>query len=149
MVTETTDSKTAIKKLQQKSSVVYLLVSLAITILSNVIIFILNSKTGLLRATGVMWLPSMLFATNYIIHWILLKVSEKRPQKFITTFMAITTFKLFGYLSVIVTYILVAGKQHAMGFALTFIALYLVYTATEVISILNYLRRYDSLKARQ
>lgn len=74
------------------------------------------------------------------IHYLLLKAAEKDPRRFVGAYLGLTAAKLFGYLIVIVAYALVK-KQAALGFTLQFLALYLLYTAFEVVVLLKHFKR--------
>ena len=80
------------------------------------------------------YLLSYYFAFTYIIVGILLKSAVKAPQKFINTFLIITTFKLLINAMIAVIFAF-TNRPEAKGFLIFFLAYYLFYTAFEVIVI--------------
>jgi len=87
-------------------------------------------------------LPLWLFfiGTTFLIHYILVTVSEKDPKRFVGYFMGLTAVKLFGYLIIITVYALIK-KEAALGFTLWFLVLYLLYSGFEVVMLLKYLKK--------
>jgi len=73
-------------------------------------------------------------------HYVLIKAGQSRITKFSTSFMGITSFKLFLYLIFIVAYLLI-DKSNALVFVLTFFALYLLFTAFETSALLKDLNK--------
>jgi len=71
------------------------------------------------------------FCATGIVHYILLRISFKRPNRFINYFMLLTFGKLLFYLTIILIYALVK-RDDAVAFILSFAALYLFFTAFEV-----------------
>lgn len=71
------------------------------------------------------------FSATGIIHYILLKVSQKRTSGFINYFMLLTFGKLIFFLSIILAYALVF-RDDAIQFIVTFFLLYVFYTAFEI-----------------
>lgn len=78
--------------------------------------------------------------TTFLIHSVLVRVSEKDPKRFVGYFMGITAIKLFGYLIIITVYALLK-KEAALGFTLWFLSLYLLYSGFEVVMLLKYLKK--------
>ncbi|MCW3103416.1 MAG: hypothetical protein JWO09_1856 [Bacteroidetes bacterium] len=78
--------------------------------------------------------------TTFLIHYVLVKVSEKDPKRFVGYFMGLTAIKLFGYLIIITVYALIK-KEAALGFTLWFLVLYLLYSGFEVVMLLKYLKK--------
>jgi ABC-type Fe3+-siderophore transport system permease subunit len=76
------------------------------------------------------------YIINFLMYRFLLKEMEKRPEKFINAFMAVTTTKLVLYMSVMIVYALVF-KEDAKQFITVFFILYVVYTSIEVVSLLR------------
>ncbi|MEI7595365.1 MAG: hypothetical protein WCK02_06425 [Bacteroidota bacterium] len=83
------------------------------------------------------YLLSYYFAFTYIILGILFKSAVKSPQKFVNTFMIITTCKLLinGMIAVIFAF---TNRPEAKGFLVFFLAYYLLYTGFEVLAITAY-----------
>lgn len=86
--------------------------------------------------------PLWLFfvVSTAFIHYILVKVSEKDPKRFVGYFMGITAIKLFGYLIIIVIYALLK-REAALGFTLWFLVLYLLYSGFEVVMLLKHFKK--------
>jgi L-asparagine transporter-like permease len=76
------------------------------------------------------------YIVNLLMYRFLLKEMEKRPEKFINAFMAITTIKLFLYMIVMVVYAMIF-KEDAKQFITVFFILYVVFTSIEVVSLLR------------
>lgn len=71
------------------------------------------------------------FATTLVVHYILLKVSEKKTSGFINFFMLLTFGKLLFFLSIILAYALL-NRADAIPFIIAFFILYVCFTAFEV-----------------
>ncbi|MCK5776320.1 MAG: hypothetical protein KAH25_09090, partial [Bacteroidales bacterium] len=65
--------------------------------------------------------------------------TEGRPQKFIFTFMLMTTIKLLMYLAIILIYALF-NKEDALGFIGAFFLNYFIFTIFEIVEIMKYLK---------
>jgi len=76
-------------------------------------------------------------SVTLVVHYVLLKASEKRFSKFTTYFMLATFLKLMLYIAVLIIYVLL-NRFDAIPFIITFFILYVFYTVFEVISILSY-----------
>ncbi|MBN2175164.1 MAG: hypothetical protein JW731_13600 [Bacteroidales bacterium] len=76
-------------------------------------------------------------SVTIIVHYILLKVSEKRTNSFINYFMLLTFGKLIFFLSIIITYSLIY-RSDAIPFIITFFILYVFYTVFEVVLSLSH-----------
>lgn len=74
------------------------------------------------------------------IHAIMLKAGRKRPQIFVTYFMGTVSVKLFISLTGLAAY-LFFHRDETIPFALSFLGLYLVYTAVEIIEVLQVLKK--------
>jgi hypothetical protein len=85
-----------------------------------------------------LWLFFIL--TTALIHYVLVKVDEKDPKRFVGAFMGITAIKLFGYLIIITVYGFLK-KEAALGFTLWFLTLYLLYSGFEVVMLMKHLRK--------
>jgi len=102
---------------------------------------------GLLYAN---WMPQTLNAYHFlmmigfmilvtsIVHIILIKVSEGKPQKFIRVFMVATMLKLILYFVFILTMAFLYRDQ-AAGLLICFLILYLFYTTLEVYFLIKHL----------
>lgn len=71
------------------------------------------------------------FAATLMVHYILLKVSEKKTSGFINFFMLVTFGKLLFFLSIILAYALL-NRDDAVPFIIAFFLLYIFFTAFEV-----------------
>ncbi|MBA3970801.1 MAG: hypothetical protein H0X46_01405 [Bacteroidetes bacterium] len=78
--------------------------------------------------------------STFLIHYILVKVSEKDPKRFVGYYMGITAMKLFGYLIIIVIYALLK-REAALGFTLQFLTLYLLYSGFEVVMLMKHFKK--------
>ncbi len=80
----------------------------------------------------------LLFFTviSVLTHYILIKSGKSRIAKFSTSFMGITSLKLFLYLIFIIVYLLI-DKTNALVFVLTFFIIYLLFTIFETSSLLK------------
>lgn len=92
--------------------------------------------------------PLLLFyfvILTYIIHIVLLKASEMRPQKFVNKYLLLTTVKLLINI-VIITVYLFLNREKAVPFLIVFLIHYLVYTFFEVAFFSEYLRKSSNKK---
>jgi len=80
------------------------------------------------------------FVITLVVHYILMKASEKRMSRFVNYFMLATFLKLMLYIMILVIYVLF-NRCDAIPFILTFFILYLFFTVFEIISILSFLKR--------
>jgi hypothetical protein len=71
-----------------------------------------------------------------MVHYVLLRISELNPRKFVGYFMLATTLKLLIYLVVVFIYVLLV-KSGILQFILAFFILYIIYTVFEVVAILS------------
>jgi len=80
------------------------------------------------------------YSATTLVHYLLLKISKKKPTAFINYFMLLTFGKLIFYLSVILVYIILY-KDDAKSFVISFLILYLFFTAFEVVQSLKQTRK--------
>ncbi len=73
------------------------------------------------------------YSVTFLVHFVLLKSTEKKFSKFYSSFMLSTTAKLMLYLTVLVVYSLL-NKNNAVNFIITFLILYILFTIFEVAS---------------
>jgi hypothetical protein len=78
--------------------------------------------------------------STFLIHFILVKIAEKDPKRFVGYYMGITAIKLFGYLIIITIYALLK-REAALGFTLWFLVLYFLYSGFEVVMLLKHFRK--------
>jgi len=81
-------------------------------------------------------LPIFFMAVTFLIHKGFVSAVGLRPQQFVTRFMLITTIKLLSFLALLLVYALLF-KEDAMQFLLSFFILYLIYSAFEVMAVMN------------
>jgi len=81
-------------------------------------------------------LPIFFMAVTFLIHKGFVGAVGMRPQQFVTRFMLITTIKLLSFLALLLVYALLF-KEDAMQFLLSFFVLYLIYSAFEVMAVMN------------
>jgi hypothetical protein len=82
------------------------------------------------------WLILLFFVITAVVHYVLLRITELNPRKFVGYFMLATTLKLLNYLIVIIIYVFTV-KTGVLPFILAFFALYIIYTVFEVANILS------------
>ncbi len=79
-------------------------------------------------------------AFTLLMHRYLLKSTEGRPQKFIFSFMMITTIKILLYLGIILVYVLL-NKPDAVAFIGAFFLNYFLFTGFEISSVVKFLEK--------
>lgn len=77
--------------------------------------------------------------TTLVIHTLLMRVVSE-PKKFTQHFMGITGIKLLTYLLIILIYS-VLNKETALGFALFFLTMYVLYSGLEVFTLFRQFRK--------
>jgi hypothetical protein len=103
------------------------------------ILFLVFTRYYIVQAMPLGLMFIVLFVVTALSHLILLKAAKKSAQAFTYAFMGISMVRLVMYGVFIVLY----GYQHhevAKIFALTFFALYIIYTAFEIRSVLGYMK---------
>lgn len=88
------------------------------------------------RTPALPYLIPFFFAANVVVHYILLKASEKKFSRFVNYYLAGTFSKLMLYIIVLLIYVYF-HRADALAFTVTFFLLYLFYTVFEVISLLS------------
>lgn len=78
------------------------------------------------------FLYAFFLSVTIIVHYILLKVSEKKTGAFINYFMVLTFGKLIFYLTIIIIYALL-NREDVVPFIISFFILYVFYTTFEVV----------------
>ena len=73
-------------------------------------------------------------------HFLLIKASKSNPTLFINKFLAFSGIKLMLYLFTIILYVIFI-KSEIIIFLLSFILIYFVFTITEIISLLKFLKK--------
>jgi len=87
----------------------------------------------------------LFFSVTIAVHWVLLKITELKPAKFVSYFMLATFGKLIIYLIVILIYVF-TRKEQLLAFILSFFILYIFYTVFEVVSILSQTKEINQSK---
>jgi len=87
----------------------------------------------------------LFFVVTLAVHWIVLKISELKPARFVSYFMLATFGKLVIYFIAVLVYVF-TRKEQVLPFILSFFILYIFYTVFEVISILGQTREPDKSK---
>jgi len=87
----------------------------------------------------------LFFVVTLAVHWIVLKISELKPARFVSYFMLATFGKLVIYFIAVLVYVF-TRKEQVLPFILSFFILYIFYTVFEVISILGQTRDPDKSK---
>jgi len=81
-------------------------------------------------------LPVFFMAITFLIHKGFVGAIGLRPQQFVTRFMLITTIKLLSFIVLLLVYALMF-KDDAIQFLISFFVLYVVYSAFEVVAVMN------------
>lgn len=82
------------------------------------------------------YLLGFFILASIIVYHFMLKAIEKRPARFVNSFMLATMIKLFFYMAVMITYALL-HREEAMSFIVTFFILYVIFTIIEVVALLK------------
>lgn len=82
------------------------------------------------------WLFVMFFIVSLLVHWIVLRISELKPSRFVSYFMLATFGKLLIYIIAVLAYVF-TKKEGLLPFIVAFFLLYIFYTVFEVTSILK------------
>ena len=124
------------KKLQN-----YFLRLIAISLILVVIAFIL--KALLPKGTlppALPYLFILFFIVTALVHWLILRITSVKPEKFISYFMMATMIKLIIYFVTVLTYAFM-NQTGILSFIIAFFVLYIFYTAFEVTSILRQIKK--------
>lgn len=90
--------------------------------------------------TNTVWFVWGFFVlTTALIHMALMKVVAT-PKKFVYYFMGLTGIKMFGYLIIILIYLLLK-LESPLGFTLFFLTMYVLYSGLEVFTLLKHFRK--------
>jgi len=82
------------------------------------------------------YLLAFFIIASVVVYHFMLKAIERRPARFVNSFMLATMLKLFAYMALMITYALI-NREEAMAFIVTFFILYVIYTIIEVASLLK------------
>ena len=81
---------------------------------------------------SIIYLYLFFFSVALIVHYLLLKIAQKRINRFVNYFMLLTFGKLLFYLTIILIYALIY-RSDAKVFIITFLILYFCFTSFEVV----------------
>lgn len=122
-------------KYSVKAFIVYAVAMLIVTLL--------NELTSLPLETFHLSLCGLfMFGTSVAVHHFTVKASNEKPTLFPTYVMAITGLKMMVYILVLGIYVFLFTET-ATPVIITFLALYVVYTALEVTAALSFLKKKD------
>jgi hypothetical protein len=121
-----------IKKYKQ-----FILRLIVLSLVTGLVAYLLDSllPEGIIT-TAYPWLIILFIVVTALVHYILLKITEFNPRKFVGYFMLATSFKLLNYLIVIFVYVFMV-RTGVLQFVLAFFILYIIYTVFEVVIILS------------
>lgn len=121
-----------------------ILFTIAVAVMGTVITYFL--PIGFVSPT-LPFLYVFFFSVTMLVHYILLKVSLKRPASFINLFMLLTFGKLIFFLSIIIIYSF-SFRDDAVPFIIAFFILYLFFTVFEVVQSLAHARERREQESR-
>jgi hypothetical protein len=78
----------------------------------------------------------LFFSVTLAVHWVILKITELKPARFVSYFMLATFAKLVIYFIAVLIYVF-TRKDHLLPFILSFFILYIFYTVFEVANTLS------------
>jgi hypothetical protein len=82
----------------------------------------------------------LFFIIKELVHWILLRITSVKPEKFISYFMMATMSKLIIYFTTVLVYVFM-NQTGISSFIISFFVLYIFYTVFEVTSILRQIKK--------
>lgn len=116
---------------------------------TGLIVFLWNNYSSERFQTDLSWgIWAFFIVTTVLIHTVLTNAATKNPKKFILAFMLTTAIKLFGFLILILIYALIK-REAALGFTLLFLAMYLLYSGFEVVTLLKFFKRQKEISSLQ
>jgi hypothetical protein len=117
--------------------------ALIVYLIAMVILVVINETVSIeLNTLHLSFCGLFMFGTSVAVHHFTVKASKERPQLFPTYFMAITGLKMMVYIVTLGVYVYIF-KDSATPVIVTFLTLYVVYTAVEVTSALTFLSKKD------
>jgi di/tricarboxylate transporter len=117
--------------------------ALIVYLIAMVILVVINETVSIeLNTLHLSFCGLFMFGTSVAVHHFTVKASKERPQLFPTYFMAITGLKMMVYIVALGVYVYIF-KDSATPVIITFLTLYVVYTALEVTSALTFLSKKD------
>lgn len=128
----------------QKAIVNYILQSLIITFLLSIGYYLFYTYGAPQLYTGNVYLViGILFFVNIIFHSFFIQTIIKKNEAFVRRFLASTMLKLMIYLISLLIMIFI-GLALIKVILISFLICYFVYTAHEISSILNFLKKNSS-----
>ena len=118
-----------------KAFIVYLIAMAILAVINETVNIELNTLH--LSLCGL-----FMYGTTIAVHHFTVQASYERPQRFPTYFMAITGLKMLVYIIALGVYVYIF-KDSSTPVIITFLTLYVVYTALEVTSALSFLKQKD------
>ena len=111
-----------------------LIFSLILGSIAALLFFLLPSKV---ITPTLPFLFPFFIAVTLISSYLLIKSSQKKFLKYLNVYLLTTVIRLFLYVAVMVTYILL-NKPDLIPFSITFFILYLCYTIFEVVWLVSF-----------
>jgi hypothetical protein len=87
-----------------------------------------------------LFMIAFLFVMNSLAYILTTNTRDKKPQRFVFTFMAISLGKMVACALFVVWYALTHQHHSAKAFALTFFLAYFIYTLVEVMGLAAFFR---------
>ena len=108
-----------------------------ISLIAGILVVLLNRfLSPEIISPALPWLIILFYFVTAAVHFVLLRITELKPGKFVGYYMLATFLKLLIYLVVMVVYVFNV-KEGVLAFILSFFILYIVYTIFEVVTILS------------
>ncbi len=115
----------------------FILRLIILSLVIGLVAFLLESfLPGGIITSAYLWLILLFFVVTALVHYVLLKITELNPRKFVGYFMLATSLKLLVYLIAVFVYVFLV-KTGILQFILAFFIFYIIYTAFEVATILS------------
>lgn len=89
-----------------------------------------------LSSPAMPYLIILSFSVTLLFHYVVLKASEKKFNRFISYFMMATVAKLLLYIVIIFLYVYL-NRSDTLPFVITFLLLYFIYSIFEIINLLK------------
>jgi hypothetical protein len=103
------------------------------SLITGTLIYAASISVAAGRINHITWFIFLYFILiTVIFHYGLLRSSQGNPQAFVRYYMGATTLKLFIHVIVILMYSLF-HKEQAVHFIVTFLVIYILYTAFEAV----------------
>jgi hypothetical protein len=112
---------------------------LVISVLIYGVLYVIFAKY-IIANIPLLVMVALLFAVNSMAYILITNTKEKHPRSFVYSYMTISFGRLIICSIFVFTYALL-HRQDARTFALTFFALYFIYTTVEVKSIYTFFNK--------